>query len=149
LNGTLNESSGMRRTGGTRWPVASNMMSLTDPDGVHPLVAAMQWLQASMLGTVATAIAVIAVAGVGALMLTGRLDWRRGATVVLGCFVLFGAANIAAGIRDSLNAEEVVFHAAPPPPVPVAVVPLFSPKPAPDFDPYAGAAPARPQEPIH
>lgn len=102
-----------------------------------------------MLGSVATAIAVIAVAGVGALMLTGRLDWRRGATVVFGCFVLFGAATIAAGIRGSLTGEEVVYHSLPPLPVPVAIVPPIRPKPLPSFDPYAGAAPARPQQPIN
>lgn len=145
----VNESSGFARSGGTPWPVASNMMSLSVPDGVHPLVAAMQWLQATMLGTVATIIAVIAVAGVGALMLTGRLDGRRGATVVFGCFVLFGAANIAAGIRGSLNGEELVYHPLPPPPVPATVVPPLRPKPPPSFDPYAGAAPARPQQPIN
>jgi type IV secretory pathway VirB2 component (pilin) len=125
------------------------MMSLSDPDGANPLVAAIQWLQGTVVGTVATAIAVIAVAGVGALMLTGRLDWRRGATVVFGCFVLFGAANIAAGIRGSLNGEVIAARSPPLPPVPVIVVRPVTPKSLPGFDPYAGAAPARPQQPIN
>ena len=34
------------------------------------------------------------------MMLTGRIDWRRGATVILGVFILFGAASIVAGIRS-------------------------------------------------
>ena len=34
------------------------------------------------------------------LMLTGRMDWRRGLTVVVGCFVIFGAVSIVAGIRS-------------------------------------------------
>jgi type IV secretion system protein VirB2 len=72
---------------------------MIDPQGSGVLVGAVSWLQGTLLGTVATTIAVIAVAAVGFMMLTGRLDWRRGAVVVLGCFVLFGAASIVAGIR--------------------------------------------------
>jgi type IV secretion system protein VirB2 len=34
-------------------------------------------------------------------MLTGRIDWRRGATVILGCFIVFGAAAIVAGIKSA------------------------------------------------
>ena len=51
------------------------------------------------LGNVATTAAVIAVAAVGFMMLTGRLNWRYGITVVIGCFILFGATSIVAGIR--------------------------------------------------
>jgi type IV secretion system protein VirB2 len=58
-----------------------------------------QWLQGTLLGTLATVVAVIAVASVGFLMLTGRMNWRYGTTVVLGCFILFGAASIVAGIQ--------------------------------------------------
>jgi type IV secretion system protein VirB2 len=57
------------------------------------------WVQGTLLGNVATAVAVIAVAVVGFLMLTGRLEWRRGITVILGCFIIFGAAAIVAGIQ--------------------------------------------------
>ena len=60
------------------------------------LVAALGWLQGTLLGNVATAVAVMAVAAVGFMMLTGRLNWRFGATVIIGCFVLFGAASIVA-----------------------------------------------------
>ena len=52
------------------------------------------------MGNVATAAAVIAIGVIGFMMLTGRMDWRRGVVVVLGCFVLFGAAAIVAGIRQ-------------------------------------------------
>jgi type IV secretion system protein VirB2 len=44
---------------------------------------------------------VIAVASVGFLMLTGRINWRYGAVVILGCFILFGAASIVAGIQST------------------------------------------------
>lgn len=72
---------------------------VADPQGSGPIVAALDWLQGSLLGNVATTAAVIAVAAVGFMMLTGRLNWRYGITVVIGCFILFGATSIVAGIR--------------------------------------------------
>ena len=71
-----------------------------DPAGSSPLIAALMWVQDTLLGNLATAAAVIAVAAVGFLMLAGRIDWRRGLTVIVGCFVVFGAAAIVAGIRS-------------------------------------------------
>jgi len=72
-----------------------------DPQGSGVLVNAVGWLQGTLLGTVATTVAVIAVATVGLMMLTGRVNWRHGAVVILGCFILFGAASIVAGIRSA------------------------------------------------
>ena len=72
-----------------------------NPQGSGPIVAALGWLQGTLLGNVATAVAVMAVAAVGFMMLTGRLNWRFGATVIIGCFILFGAGAIVAGIRQT------------------------------------------------
>lgn len=72
-----------------------------DPAGSGVIVGAVHWLQGTLLGTVATVAAVIAVAVVGMMMLTGRINWRYGATVILGCFILFGAASIVAGIQST------------------------------------------------
>ncbi len=72
-----------------------------DPQGSGPIVSALQWLQGTLMGHVATAVAVMAVAAVGFMMLTGRLNWRFGATVILGCFVLFGAGAIVSGIQSA------------------------------------------------
>ena len=72
-----------------------------DPAGSGPIVSALAWMQGTLLGTVATAVAVMAVAAVGFLMLTGRMNWRFGATVILGCFILFGAASIVGGIQSA------------------------------------------------
>ena len=71
-----------------------------DPAGSSPILGALQWVQGTLLGNIATTAAVIAVAVVGFLMLTGRIEWRRGLTVVLGCFIIFGAMAIVAGIRS-------------------------------------------------
>jgi type IV secretion system protein VirB2 len=73
----------------------------SDPAGSGVLVSAVNWLQGTLLGTVATVVAVIAVAVVGFMMLTGRINWRYGTTVIVGCFVLFGAAGIVAGIQST------------------------------------------------
>ncbi len=43
-----------------------------DPAGSGPIVGALNWLRDTLLGNVATAVAVIAVAMVGFMMLTGR-----------------------------------------------------------------------------
>jgi type IV secretion system protein VirB2 len=72
-----------------------------DPAGSSPLIGALNWVQGTLLGNLATTAAVIAVAACGFMMLTGRLDWRRGLTVIVGCFVLFGAATIVAGIQTA------------------------------------------------
>lgn len=77
--------------------------ALLDPAGSGPLTAAVRWLEGTLLGTIATVAAVIAVATVGFMMLTGRMNWRYGATVVLGCFILFGAASIVAGIHSTAS----------------------------------------------
>ena len=72
-----------------------------NPQGSGPIVSALMWLQGTLLGNVATAVAVIAVAMVGFMMLTGRINWRYGVTVILGCFILFGATSIVAGIHST------------------------------------------------
>jgi len=71
-----------------------------DPAGSSPLLAALNWVQGTLLGNVATSAAVIAIAVVGFLMLTGRIEWKRGLVVVVGAFIIFGAVTIVAGIRS-------------------------------------------------
>ena len=80
--------------------VARAQSANLDPAGSNPILNAVTWLQGTLLGNVATALAVLAVGATGLMMLTGRIDWRRGATVILGCFIVFGAAAIVAGIRS-------------------------------------------------
>lgn len=70
------------------------------PAGSSPLLAALTWMQDALLGQIATTAAVIAIAVVGFLMLTGRIEWKRGIVVVIGAFIIFGAVSIVAGIRS-------------------------------------------------
>lgn len=126
--------------------------SLGDP-GSGAVVAAVQWLQNTLLGTVATTVAVICVATVGLMMLSGRVDLRRGAGVVVGCFIVFGASSIAAGIQSVAaggGSEAPVYQVEPwvtspplsPPPSqsPAVADPYNLTAPPPPADPYAGAA---------
>jgi hypothetical protein len=101
-----------------------------------------QWLQATLLGTLATAVAVIAVAAIGLLLFSGRIDVRRGAQVIFGCFVLFGASSIAAGIVRIAQSGNVPNEMAAAPSLPPMYPPRTtnSPVPAVPYDPYAGAA---------
>jgi type IV secretion system protein VirB2 len=113
-----------------------------EPTAPNAFAAAVQWLESTILGTVATAIAVIAVASVGFLLLSGRVDVRRAAQVIFGCFILFGASSIAAGIMRAVNADgsPAEIQAAPlPPPIYPPAAPQTRPAAA-AYDPYAGAA---------
>jgi type IV secretion system protein VirB2 len=66
--------------------------------GGDPITNALSWMQGILLGPIATSVAVMAVAGVGFMMLTGRLNWRYGATVIIGVFIIFGAPRLVASI---------------------------------------------------
>jgi len=113
--------------------------SLADPAGSSVLVAAVSWLQGTLLGTVATTVAIIAVSAVGLMMLAGRVNVRHGMTVIAGAFILFGATTIVAGIQSFLAgagaeaAPAPIVAAAPPPPT-------LPPAPPANPDPYAGAS---------
>lgn len=125
--------------------VALNAGLLSEPDQANPFVSAAEWAQGVLLGSVATAVAVVAVAAFGVLLLTGRLSLRRGLTIVAGCFVLFGSNTIANGILAGLGAGAGSAQPNAAPPVNVEPSPLQSAGPLPvpsptPYDPYAGAA---------
>lgn len=113
-------------------------MGHNSPDhAISAIGAALAWVQGALLGSVATTAAIIAVASIGFLMLSGRLDVRRAAQVVLGCFIVFGASTAAGGLQLLVQGSTVAAAAppavTPPPPAPQSA-------PAAAYDPYAGAA---------
>ena len=114
--------------------------SLADPPADSPIADGVQWVQGTALGSTATAIAVLAVAAVGLLMLSGRLELRRGITVVLGCFILFGAGGIAAALtggKDVPQKSQILASDSGP------LVQQMRNSPVPEaapYDPYAGAS---------
>lgn len=117
------------------------MLMISNHPPFPAILASVLWARDALLGTVATSVAVICVAVVGFEVLRGHIPVRRLATVIVGCFILFGASDIAAalsalasrGTSDQIDRE---------PPAPVFTVPPRTTlKAAPDpFDPYAGAA---------
>ena len=74
-------------------------MAQTVGQSNDPITSALVWMQSILLGPIATTIAVMAVAGVGFMMLTGRMNWRYGATVIIGVFIIFGAPRLVATIQ--------------------------------------------------
>lgn len=106
--------------------------------------AAVNWLATLMLGSIGTAVAILAVAGLGIAMLLGRLPARRGGQMAIGCFILFSSHALASGLWNighsqidepiqPANIEAPAYVAQTPPPTP--------------YDPYAGASvPVRPPD---
>ena len=82
---------------------ASAQTVATDPAGSGPILTALHWIEGTLLGNLATTAAVIAIAVVGLMMLTGRMDWRRGFVVIIGAFIVFGATAIVAGMRSMVT----------------------------------------------
>lgn len=83
---------------------------LAPPEG-SVIIPAVQWLESALLGSLATVVATLAIAGVGFLMLSGRFEPRRASIVILGCFLLFGSGVIASGLvgaSETVAAQEVV-----------------------------------------
>ena len=100
------------------------------------LAVAAYWIESLVFGPLATGLAVSGIALVGLLMLQGRVDWRRGGTVCLGCFIVFGAPALVASLQAGvLNDRQVAL----PDQQPVTVNPE-TPRPPLNYDPYAGAA---------
>lgn len=114
---------------------------LTDPGTGNTLLSGVTWIRDIMTGTTATVVTTLAVAGIGLLMLQGRLPLRRGATVILGALVIFGAATTVEGLLVLAQAggseydvpQEPAGSEFPPP----AIKPPAQPQ---AYDPYAGAS---------
>ncbi|MDE1466111.1 TrbC/VirB2 family protein [Aurantiacibacter sp. D1-12] len=103
-----------------------------------PVTSSIGWITDTLLGQLAVTLCVLAVAFVGFSMLTGRISLRRGAQVVLGCFLLLGSPLIAASMMGMLGPSEasqlgptdtVVYEAQPREPLPEAT-----------YNPYANAS---------
>ena len=106
------------------------------PGSPYALVDSVNWWTALLTGTIGNVVAVIAIAWLGFMMFEGHLQIRGGIRVVIGCFILFGAPLIAAGLMSASHGVQ----AMPVPPPAPAPTPIATPKKPPSFDPYAGAS---------
>ena len=116
--------------------------SLADASPTQVLSPALNWIQATLFGSIATAIAVIAIASIGFVMLSGRVSVRRGITILLGCFVLFGAPILAKELRSFSENETQIPEKFSQNDAPIFIkIDNFSHQNIENsFDPYAGAA---------
>lgn len=118
---------------------------LSGDTGPSAIAHALQWLGSLLAGEIATSLAILAIAGLGFTMLTGRLPVRRGMTVVVGCFILFGAPSIASALRSA--AETAGGAAGPQTGISLSLPEVPAQQLHPVEDPYAGASivPRRPR----
>ncbi|QDC39003.1 TrbC/VirB2 family protein [Sphingobium fuliginis] len=111
--------------------------SLLEPSPQSVVTRGMLWVENLAFGSIATIVAVLAVAMTGMLLLSGRLDLRRGATVILGCFILFGARSIAQAFLADPGVPAIDSITIAPPEPPIIAAQPAQPR---IYDPYAGAA---------
>ena len=107
------------------------------PDSSSSAIAtAAGWAAQLLSGSLATILALVAIALVGFALLQGEIPLRRGTQVVLGCFVVFGAPLTATELLQLAQGWEYSRPSANEDQGPVLLNPVM-PSPA---DPYAGAA---------
>jgi type IV secretion system protein VirB2 len=92
------------------------------------------WVASALTGSVATAVATIAVAATGFAFLQGRVEARRAARAVFGCFIIFGAPMISSTLIDAAVGSDLPTPVAAPSQVRASTPPPVS------YDPYAGAS---------
>jgi len=124
------------------------MNAFLNSPGQSAITSATSWLSSGLVASFTTTIAVIAIATMGLLLLFGRIDIRRAARLVVGCFIIFGASAIAQGIFAGLTGDragdiaQVSTPPPAPPPAPVNPKPNASPATpgANPFDPYGSGS---------
>lgn len=78
-------------------------ISLFDGHSGADIGSSLDRVETLLLGEVATMIAIVAIALVGFLMLSGRMRFMRSLRLIVDCFMLLGSSTIAAlliGIGD-------------------------------------------------
>lgn len=106
------------------------------------LVSVAARIDGVLQGSIMTTMAVLAVAGVGFAMLSGRRSLRRSSLVVVGCFIAFGAPAIAK-VLIGLAQDQALAPAVDPELLEAAPLTIDSPPAAAaplNIDPYAGAS---------
>ena len=95
------------------------------------------WFDVVLAGPLVLALCSIAIAVMGLAMFAGRFEVRRGATVILGCFIILGASTIANGLVGRSTTSAAVAD------TPIATTPQPQMPQRNDRkvdDPYAGAS---------
>jgi type IV secretion system protein VirB2 len=109
--------------------------------------AATDWVVGLVTGPILTTLLLIAIALLAFTMLSGRLPLRRGSLVILGCFILTGAAEISRSMMEFVPNTPIPALPSGPAPIKVQELPALGPKPertpstGNPFDPYPGGKP--------
>lgn len=108
----------------------------------NAISGALQWIESALAGNLASAVAIIAIACFGMMLMSGRISKRRGVQLVFGCFIVFGAGPIAQGIVHTILGVDHGGRLEPAkmPPAILQSAPTSATLPADTYDPYAGAA---------
>ena len=64
---------------------------------LSPITSMLQTIGTALTGPLGQGLGLVAVAAIGILFLTGRMNWIYAASVFVGLVILFGAATILAG----------------------------------------------------
>ena len=110
------------------------------------LTGAADWVGSLLTGSLALAIATLAIAAIGFMMLRGRAPVGRAGRIILGCFVLFSAPVIASGLVGLQRDRQLDGPAD----ASVAQLPAYQPTIAgmEEKDPFAGAAAPPPEQEV-
>lgn len=77
--------------------VAIAAVSPAAAQDLSPITTMLTAIGNALTGPVGRALGLVALAAVGVLFLTGRMNWLYAGSVVVGLVILFGAATILAG----------------------------------------------------
>lgn len=77
--------------------VAFAAVSPAAAQDLSPITTMLTAIGTALTGPVGRALGLVALAAVGVLFLTGRMNWLYAGSVVVGLVILFGAATILAG----------------------------------------------------
>ncbi|MCP4936175.1 MAG: TrbC/VirB2 family protein [bacterium] len=73
------------------------MISPAAAQDLSPITTMLQSIGTALTTTVGRALGLVALAAIGILFLTGRMNWLYAGSVIVGLVILFGAATILAG----------------------------------------------------
>jgi type IV secretion system protein VirB2 len=73
------------------------VISPASAQDLSPVTTMLTSIGTALTGPVGRALGLVALAAVGILFLTGRMNWLYAGSVLMGLVILFGAATILAG----------------------------------------------------
>lgn len=76
---------------------AAVMINPAMAQDLSPVTSFFTTIGTALTGTLGRAVGLVALAAVGFLFMTGRMNWMFAGSILIGLVILFGAATILAG----------------------------------------------------